>query len=239
MLYEKRVGTPIPYNTRLEISRLLRSVPEIGLEVTESRMGNPHSEPIYHAVAQDDSNAWVLLGSFCSGFLADDRNITTPLFHRHFDPVSKQNLPGWRDLFGLSRRLTTSFFVFQSKKVFTRHDANGAPVPDSRAAWEYLRQVFGRYVDDPVSEPVDAILTPSIFKSRSLPMLGSVARYALMFYLSSLVRYKPSALDPIAQATVAWLFDSFVRESPLPLLASAYSGVIDKPLIFESHGYRV
>jgi len=67
----------------------------------------------------------------------------------------------------------------------------------------------------------------------------SLARYASLFYLSSLVRYKPSSLDPQSQGKQAWLFDSFVSECALALLTEATDGITGKTTFFEPHQYRL
>ena len=69
-------------------------------------------------------------------------------------------------------------------------------------------------------------------------MPAPLARYAAIFYLSSLVRYKPSALDPVRQGRIAWLFDSFAREAPRRILANSVSGILGQPLAFEATGFR-
>jgi hypothetical protein len=239
MLYQKRTGLPLAVGTELSIRSLLRSIPEVGLELADTGMVGTTAEPLFHVVAQDDTAAWVLLGSYMSGFLSDSRHITTRLFRRSFDYFNVSELSNWRDIFSLSRRLIARFGIFQSKATFSRINLDGSTAADYVSASEHLRATLRPYVDDAIDQPIDAVLIPSLLRSRPLPMPASMARYAIMFYVSSLVRYKPSALDPTKRATEAWLFDSFSRETPLSLLANSYSGIVDSPLAFESQGFRL
>ena len=75
-------------------------------------------------------------------------------------------------------------------------------------------------------------MSPSLLRSRWLPIPPSLARYVLMFYLSSLVRYAPTKLDPRRQPDQAWLFDAFAGESHIPLLVNALNGMADDPVLF-------
>jgi hypothetical protein len=237
MLYEKRTGLSLPLGTVLSVPRLLSSVPEISLELEASGAGKRMTEIIYHAIASDVSACWVLLATTGTGFLAQPQHVTTKLFNRHFDRFDTSDFPKWRELFALSARIITRLVVLQSKRTFSMSAPDGSVVPNFAAGFTHLREVASPYVNDSLGSPVDAVLTPSL-RSRALPMPTSLARYALMFYLSSLVRYKPSALDPIRESQAAWLFDSFAAEAPLLLLANSLSGIIDRPVVFEASGYR-
>jgi hypothetical protein len=241
MLYEKRTGLSISPGTLLSIPRMLSALPEIGLELEASGIAKSRIEIGYHTIAVDSFASWVLLATTCTGFLAEPQHATTKLLDRYFDTFRSgaDAFPDWRKLFGLSvRGVSAGLMVLQSKATFSATAPDGSIIPDQAAAFTYLHEVASPYVNDPIGMPVDVVLTPSLLKSRELPMPASLARYALMFYVSSLVRYKPSALDPIRQAQAAWLFDSFAEESPLRLLANSLSGIIDRPLAFEASGFR-
>jgi hypothetical protein len=56
-------------------------------------------------------------------------------------------------------------------------------------------------------------------------MPPALARYALAFYASSLVRYRPSMFDTQVSPDQAYLFDSFARESAVPMLLDVLSGL--------------
>jgi hypothetical protein len=66
-------------------------------------------------------------------------------------------------------------------------------------------------------------------------MPASLARYAIMYYVSSLVRYKPSALDRSLRGTQAWLLDAFTYEAALPLLQNALSAIQGFPQLYLGH----
>jgi hypothetical protein len=61
----------------------------------------------------------------------------------------------------------------------------------------------------------------------------TLAIYVVMFYLSSLVRYKPEYLDKLLNSKEAWLIENFVKFSSTTFLRGAVSWVINKDYIYE------
>lgn len=78
-------------------------------------------------------------------------------------------------------------------------------------------------IDLPSEEGTDAAVTPSHVKVRMVPMPAGLARYAVLYYLSSLVRYRPTqvAINP----TQHWLMAAFADQASLPTLQSMLSGI--------------
>ena len=64
-----------------------------------------------------------------------------------------------------------------------------------------------------------------------VPMNQEIACYAVMFFLSSLVRYQPDYMDAIADSSEAWLIESFVKSAPLELLRLMTSRVLGYSLV--------
>lgn len=240
MLYQKRTGGVMSNSSSLGVTRLLGLVPEIGLELAESGYGMPTTVSAYHCVAGDSQSAWVLLCTPNPGFLTAGNHAVGRAFRSRFTEVGLDDWPNWREFFALSRRTRyNTLCVLQSIATFSQVNSDGLRTPDYYGAAMHLRAEMGPYVSNPIQAPVDAFLTPGLFRGRRFPMPVELARYALMFYLSSLVRYKPSMLDPVHEATNAWLFDSFARETPLRMLGDAVCGILGRPLVFEANGFRV
>ena len=236
MLYEKRTGTPLQVGTTLRVSSLLSQVPEIGLELTMAGFGPPRTLVVFQALVSDGSAAWPLLCFIDNSLLDDTKEPATKALRRHFDEVAVDSMGDWRDTFAITRRLSTwGPKLFQSKRTFTQSSGE----PDFAEAAYFLRDELGPYIDDALQHRAEALFSFSLTKSRPQPMPPSLARYALKFYVSSLVRYKPSQLDPVRQGSQAWLLDSFTKGSPLPLLASTFGGITNRNLTFESSGFRV
>ncbi|MFT2693475.1 YaaC family protein [Clavibacter zhangzhiyongii] len=237
MLYEKRTGLSLPPQTKLRIKNLLSLIPEIGLEMQEFGAPRPAAASGYHSVVTDDSRAWVLI-LMHSDVLADSREPHVGILARHFEPVLLTELKEWHRVFGLSNRTRKSdFVIYQSKETFSRTQ-DGKPVPDIESASQHLRSIIPQNITECVNRPQDFTLTPSVVKSRNLVIPLDLVRYAAMYYLSSIVRYKPVALDPISQGVQAWLMDSFTREVPHDLLANSIMGIRNSQLTFDAENAR-
>jgi len=61
-----------------------------------------------------------------------------------------------------------------------------------------------------------------------------VASYAVMYFLSSLVRYHPDYLDAIGESTDAWLIESFAKSAPLSLLCQLATLSLGYTLVIQS-----
>ena len=66
---------------------------------------------------------------------------------------------------------------------------------------------------------------PSRLKTKFDALPPDLARYAAIFYLSSLVRYKPSRLDDSGRSEARWILESFSAEAGLHLLSAALKGI--------------
>ncbi len=234
LLYQKRTGHTLTAGTRLPITRLLGHVPEIGWELGESGFADPMVAFMIHAAVCDDTHAWSLLALRAS-FDLTSWGCSAKTFNRSYeliDPPSTGSAD-WRELFGLTRRnLSNGFAFFQERTPVALPTGNsgknlGLEACRSRC-WTMLRDLLDYTADG----AHDGVLLPSLFKSRNIVMPPSLARYALAFYLSSLVRYKPSQLDVQTHPVQAWAFDSFADESRLPLLQNALAGILGVPVFF-------
>jgi hypothetical protein len=237
LLYEKRTGLQLPLGTRLSVKRLLSHVPEIGWELQRLSLGTSTIGRLVHAVVFDATDVWAVL--LCAGIdPVMESTASKARFAPHFEMV---DLPqNWRDTFGFTRRqLAGGFVCLQSRWSLRRMDPNGEILSDDvvKTASETWTRLSG-LVDTTTEPSYDALLSPSLLKSRWLPMPPSLARYALMFYLSSLVRYAPTKLDPRRQPDQAWLFDSFAGESHIPLLINSLNGMAEHPVLFHPRGVQ-
>lgn len=237
-LYEKRVGSQLPRSS-LRVVNLLSLISEIGHEMAEFGRSRPSALPVLHTVASDPHSAWSLL--LVESFPPlDPREPIARTISRNYEQIALTDFPQWRELFAVSSRTVGNWVtLYQSKQVFTLASAGGPAQPDFGAAARFPGDIFGAAVGSPVGRQCEFLLVPTLTKTTPLVMPVSLARYASLFYLSSLVRYKPSSLDPQSQGKQAWLFDSFVSECALALLTEATDGITGKTTFFEPHQYRL
>ncbi|MDP1712528.1 MAG: hypothetical protein Q8K86_08735 [Candidatus Nanopelagicaceae bacterium] len=192
-----------------------------------------------HTIAFEGTSAWSLI-AVNSGALADHREPVSIKVNKHYDLVNRAQWRNWKDVFAFSKRLPPhAVDTYQSKATFSFPTRNGPDRPDLHAAGILLESTLGSHMSEPIGFSAEFMVTHSLFKSKPLVIPLDLARYAAMFYLSSLVRYNPAVLDNNKQSTQAWLMDSLSREVPLNMLVGSLVGIRGGSVFFESAGYRV
>lgn len=220
LLYEKRLGTPVKAGTKLAFRRLAKQAPEIGWELEQLGLGKNRTSELMHAAVSDEGAAWSLVAlSQSEMFLSGATGKTLLAAFKHV-----QAPPEWQRMFSVSSRIGRGDYEFLELRDPThqRPSWHGDLDPEtgdavSAAVWRALQA----FIDEPMHEAADAVLAASLYGTRMEPMTASLARYALMYLFSSIVRYKPSLLDPSACPQYAWLADSFVDQAASRMLRSA------------------
>jgi hypothetical protein len=226
LLYEARTGMKMRDKTVLPVKRLLSQLPEIGHEYERVFSEPPSVSLGWYRTVGHGSEYWPLL-IFTNGLDVLSRAFEWHSLMRMFDPVEIPT--NWRFSFPeISPRMYPQAML-QGKTTFQSTSVNKAPHME---CVEYTRSALGSAIDAPMQGNCDLLLCPSLYKSRRFAMPSFLARYALMFYLSSLIRYRPSRLNPDREQLTLWLLEAFARQSPNLLLANGLEGVIQKSLIF-------
>lgn len=90
-----------------------------------------------------------------------------------------------------------------------------------------LRNALGRFADISYvpSHHDFCILVPC--GSHNIPVNELLAIYAIMFYLSSLVRYRPYYLEELLEQESAWIIESFVSSMPEIFLRAIVNRIAD------------
>jgi hypothetical protein len=238
LLFEKRTGITLTNGTKIPVSNLLSLLPEISLEMQELGPRRPPSSSGYQAIMLDATHAWSIV-VFPKWAVADPREPAVRLLKSQYEEVDPTTFLQWREVFALSRRIPGSFSIYQSKKHHSLPGANGVRIPYAEGAVLELCQLLGSHISEPIGYQAEFLLTHSLSKSDPLVVPLGLVRYAAMYYLSSLVRYRPSLLDQNSQGAIAWVMDSFVKEVPDSLLINAVGGISNSALFFEPNGHRV
>lgn len=231
MLYEKRMHEVLPNMTELPVDELLGLVPEIGWELKHCGLGLGRVAHVTQIIGVDENSefCWPLVLVTSTEYVQQDA--TWLRFTEQFTEVSVD--PDWRDLFAYSRRFNPGTIrLFEGKQVPCGggESLGGAELIAARQCWD----AFCPSIDASTDPDYDCNICPTI--AGGVRMTPGLARYALMFYMSSLVRYVPSKLDPRFQADQEWLLRAFVNESMVPLLTNALAGILDKTVLFYWRG---
>ena len=227
LLYRKRTGKGLPNNTRIWVKPLLGFINEIGWEVIQTQFTAIRYTGLLHLIAINGTQGWSLLALNNPAVLTSHR-ITNALFRKLFEQVSIPPPFDWRTFFAVSLRVGgESRLIFEGRKKYTFHPSPGGgyPLTDFVQVCNGTWNDLAGLIDDGIDDQDDAIVASSMSGAKFVPMPPSLARYALMFYVSSLVRYKPDQLDPRFQPEQQWLLSAFVDQGRTQLLRSALSGI--------------
>ncbi len=230
MLVKARTGVEIEPGTKLQVGRMLSQLNEIGLEVESIGRNRPRPRGCQTIVAQDGTEAWAVVA--VQGGEPEEPLLSH--LKRGFREVIFPDKAEWKMVFGLSTRLPLHLPTFYESKTTYSQDS----MPDVRAAAFALRRLLIPFLDDSHEVSNDALLRQGLWKSKDDPLSLFLIRYAVMYYLSSVVRYKPSALDPYANGLQAWLMDSVAYEVPPRLLLGCLTGMSGRPIRWEPGGFR-
>lgn len=232
LLYERRVGEQVAPGTKLPVKRLLQQIPEVGSQVRTVGLGGSRTPGLYQAFVSDATQSWLVWALPYYPEADNTRDSTQKLIAQHFNHV----LPParWQSVFGLGARYHAPSVAFY-ETVSTIPAANdGYYVRETLDLAKPLRPILGMST----TEAFDAWLAPSLYKSRMLPMPPSLARYALTFYASSLLRYKPQMFDAQTFPEQAYLFDAIAREMALPLLQDVLAAALGVDVRFTGSSMR-
>jgi YaaC-like Protein len=233
MLYEHRTGYKLPIGTRLPIHRLLARIPEIEQQLTSIGMGPTEVRGVLFLLAGDGSASWSMLGLEIDTALKPN-TATGRLFGRLFSRVEAP--PEWQRHFSMSRRYAPWPAFYESHATFP-HGGLGTASADaaSRAAHQNAWSAKD-ILETATSGTFDAWLSPSLYGPKMLPMPPSLARYAVTYYASSLVRYRPSMFDSQISPQYAYLFDALARECSVPMLTDTLLALTKRLRFFMPDG---
>jgi YaaC-like protein len=259
LLYEKRTGVSLPTGTRLNVKRLLGSVPELGWELVTSKFAPSTTASLMHAAVTDGTTGWAVIAIDNPSVLLDSPS-SSKVFLGAFEPVTPfpavlpgvtfpyrfppPSLPGsnreWRDVFGVSHRFGRGYqLFFESRWRLPVHPQEPGPhvaTDDYAAISAETNKTLRGLIDLSYEEGADATVTPSHVKNRMMPMPAGLARYAAIFYLSSLVRYRPTQVDLANNPRQHWLMSAFADQSAIHMLQSMLSGITGKWHLYYSPG---
>jgi hypothetical protein len=228
-LYERRTGKAWPQGQKLGVRQLLSQVPEIGSQVYELTGMVSRVARGFQLMAIDGQTTWSVL-AFENNAALDRDTATSRLLRRHYSEVERP--AHWRDHFGFSRQFALRLRFYESRQVCPPLPDGS---PDHAGAMQLslaLRDILSLRTD----ESCDAWLTPYLFDTKPLALPASLARYALIYYASSVVRYKPAMFDGQLFPAQALLFDGIAREVALPILIDTLSAVRGTDQMYRASG---
>lgn len=229
-LYEKRLGVRWEQDwPRVQAIDIFARCPEAGLEFSQAGYGSGQVTGFYHSIVTDRTASW-------SQMLVEDYTLIAEnppvkdLILQYYD--EQETPPRGRDLYGIfsiSRRhgFTRAKLLSARYPKGVRRPGNMMDPSLARDEWflelrEHLRPIVGGSKNG-----CDGMLSMSLSDTSMIPFPDDIARYAAIYLLSSLVRYKPSALNARLHAEQAWYLAAFARQSALLGLHSFVNQILD------------
>ncbi|MDO8477458.1 MAG: YaaC family protein [Candidatus Rokubacteria bacterium] len=229
--YQQQVQATLPHGVRLDIKNLLGYVAQVAYQYETAKLGR---SAVYHSCYArllghfpNDQGWWTIAVPRDYDFTA----LPTPNRQRFDDEFEEVELSkeSARECFGIFATSLPAYRFYQSKTVTTWSTGIPRELP--------LVSLFGcmegyiepKYVEDgcdfTLSRPFIHPFGP--FRMTELPAI-----YLVMFYLGSLVRYRPDYLDDLLETRAAWMLEGFVTSAPLTALRAFVSKITDKVYVF-------
>lgn len=229
-LYQLMIGTSLPTSTTLDSLELLQYISSVAWQLHKCNRGQQAWHAGRWVALTAPGNMWDLI------VVSQEADITRlpatfDADYQEVRPEAAKELA--MRVFSLHAR-TAMHCRFLERKTPFPTPASG---PYDLGAIERSLKTAAQHSVFPYLQDLNNELAfglPYRTGSVTVPMNEAVAAYAIMYFLSSLVRYHPDYMDSIAESSDAWLVESFAKTAPLVLLRYLVTGALGHPLIIES-----
>jgi YaaC-like Protein len=230
LLYKMVIDCAVAQNTELDAHQLLNYVSPIAWQLSKSGYGPRGWYPSYWVIAMTEKESWDIL------VVPQDAplNRLPATFDTDYQEVSIDAAKSFAMQVLRLHAIQSHSFRFLQRKVPFGILAPGVYNVSG------IEQALKAAAPHCVFENLDsteyhlALGIPFQTATSEIPMNESIATYAVMYFLSSLVRYHPEYMDAIGESSDAWLIESFAKSAPLYLLRYLVNGVLGYTLIIES-----
>ncbi len=230
MLYRAYIGMTINPNTLLNARDLLGYSRQIGWQLKESGyFALIRSYPCRWAILARDAEYWDVIAIPTSTQFGPLWNSLGAIYEE-VEPLSAKDF-AFR-IFEMHGVVASTYRFFQRRRPEVsdppnehRHEILQVSLQQAlpNAIFEYTEDTSYEFLLD----------VPYMTGGLSLPMNEAIASYAIMFFLSSLVRYHPEYMDSIAESSDAWIIESFAKSAPLAMLRYMTANVLGYTLIIQ------
>lgn len=224
LLYRQVTGAAFSASSKMKVADLLGYVTDVSYEFAKLKYGK---DPLYRCrfaigVNQQTNIAFPILA-----FQPGGRDPSKANFHleKHFEQIAVDR-PLISAIFGLKGEELSRYQFFEGKELGYNDIAKLAPRVASDLA--------GVLSYNPVDDPFLFLLNEKIRSPKLAPMQELLAIYCCMFYLGSLVRYRPDLLEAMLLTKDAWIIERFTRSAPLAFLRHFRNLIDGQYLVFHA-----
>lgn len=229
--YHQQLKRVLPKDVRLDVKALLGYIAQITHEYEAAGLGRTAALVLCKGRILGDvpnDKAW---WSIAIPRWYEPSALPEPNKSRFASEFEEVDLPAARarDAFSIDGRPHKQYRYFQSRATTSWASGVPAMLPIVSVYGSLEGHIEPKLIEDgydfTVFEPFAHPLGP--FRMTELPAL-----YLVMFYLASLVRYRPDYLDSLLETRAAWMIESFVASAPLMALRSFVSKITDRLYIY-------
>jgi hypothetical protein len=230
LLYQASVGTSAPAGTTMDARELLGYVSSIHWQVEQSRPTEAASWfPCKWVILVDGKRFWDVVAVPRVANMSKLSPALGTLYEELPVEAAKDLARSTMDLQAVQ---AASFRFLQRTTPLEAEDpakVNVRPIEDSLCAaipncvFEHLD---GTEFQLCIGVPYEAAEGP-------MAMNELAASYAVMYFLSSAVRYHPDYMERLGESTDSWLIESFTKSVPLTLLRQMIAALLGYTLIIE------
>jgi len=218
LLYKEITGDKITNNTSLNIKTLFGYIPDIYLEYQKVGYGDRHflpgkvmlcSEPMH-------GNSWPFLAISKETFFNNYPDYFKP-FLDYFQKTPLDEISAFK-VFNIAPSVYADFEFYQSKKKYDK--IGNLRIYDKNKINNDLMKVLGKYSNQvSIKGGFDFhVFKPLKLNNRYFHFNDTLACYVIMYYLGSLVRYKPYFLESLLNSEHAWIIERFTKASSMLFL---------------------
>ncbi|NTW27593.1 MAG: hypothetical protein HGA36_04670 [Candidatus Moranbacteria bacterium] len=223
LLYEHETGEKIKDKTSFSISTLLGYCNDISYQYSIGGFGeslNARGLMILF-IDKNRNKAWGTLALYNFESIEKCKKRVAK-FKENYEEISMDKSVA-RECFNLMGAEMHSFRFFEGKEYTVA-------LPDGTSEFQIINEIkectkgflIPNLYDD---KNIDFNLASPYKQSNQILMNEFLSIYAVMFYLSSLVRYQPYYLDKILDKKESWLINSFIESCPQTFLLYAVSKI--------------
>jgi hypothetical protein len=218
--YETATGKKLPKRSSFKIAELLSYVSDVSFEYITLKYGTPSLFRTKFALGVDLTKTIGFPVLAVTGIHMPNFKIIEKKLARSFDEVSvsHQNL---KSVFEISAEISPSFRYFEGKQI-RLNDPISTVIED-----------ISDYVcANPFNDEFLFTLNCPIRTPKLMAMNEMLAIYIIMFFLGSLVRYRPDLMEDMLSTKDAWILERFIKSAPLTFLRHARNMLDKKYLVF-------
>jgi YaaC-like Protein len=208
LFYELVTGAKCNANSKLKIVDLLGYVSDVSFEFGKLSYGSyPYFRCRFAIGVNTQSNtAFPVIAVQKSGRDPSTANFRLEKLFDHVD----LNPNATKALFDIGGEEAAAFKFFEGKE-YPAQEFLKIPADVASA-------LSGILSYNPVDEPFLLVLNERIKSPKLAPMQELLAIFCCMFYLGSLVRYRPDLLEAMLSKKDAWIIERFTKAAPLAFL---------------------